>query len=49
MRDQKTCFKGRHVSDQCTKLLSDSGYTFGVPVDDSESVEVVVTRKSNTL
>ena len=32
----------------CTKLLFDSGYRFSVPLDAIVSVEVVVTRKSNT-
>ena len=41
--------KGRHGSDQFTKLLFESGYKLCVPVDASVSVEVVVTRKSNTV
>ena len=40
--------KGRHSSDQFTKLLFKSGYKFSVPLDANASVEVVVTRKSNT-
>ena len=41
--------KGRHGSDYSTKLLFESGCKFSVPVDANVSVEVVVTRKSNTL
>ena len=42
-------FKGRHGSDQSTKLVFESGYNFSVPLDADVSVEVVVTRKSNTI
>ena len=42
-------FKGRHSSDQFTKLLFESGYKFSVPLDVKVSVEVVVTGKSNTI
>ena len=41
--------KGRSGSDQFTKLLFESDYKFSVPLDASVSVEVVVTRKSNTI
>ena len=41
--------EGRHGSDQFTKLLFESGYKFSVPLDASVSVEVVVTRRSNTI
>ena len=42
-------FKGRHGGDQFTKLLFESDYKISVPVDVNVSVEVVVTRKSNTI
>ena len=41
--------KGRHGSDQFTKLLFESGHKFSVRLDANVSVEVVVTRKSNTI
>ena len=41
--------KGRHGRDQFTKPLFESGYKFSVPLDADVSVEVVVTRKSNTI
>ena len=47
-----SCFdqlKGRHSSDQFTQLLFESGYKFSVSLDANVSVEVVVTRKSNTI
>ena len=40
--------KGRHDSDQFTKLLFESGYKFSVPLDANVSAEVVVTKKFNT-
>ena len=43
----KYLFKGRHGSDQFTKLLFESGYKSSVPLDANVSVEVVATRKSN--
>ena len=41
--------KGRLGSDQLAQLLFDSGYKFSVPLDAIVSVEVVVTRKSNSI
>ena len=41
--------KGRYGSDQFTKFWFESGYKFSGPVDADVSVEVVVTRKSNTI
>ena len=41
-------FKGRHGRDEFTKLLFESVYKFRVLLDVNVSLEVVVTRKSNT-
>ena len=41
--------QGRYGSDEFTKFWFESGYTFSVPLDADVSVEVVVTKKSNTI
>ena len=41
--------KGRHSSDQLSKLLFASGYKLSVLLDANVSVRVVTTRKSSTI
>ena len=50
--DTQACcgdIKGRHGSDEFTKLLFESGYKFRVPLDSAVSVENVMTSKTITI